>query len=352
MTATPPALHYPFADRPPLAQGVTMEVAPGVHRIRMGLPFALDHINLWLLRDTLDGREGWTVVDCGIDHAETRTQWTRLIGASMAGLPILRVVVTHMHPDHLGCAHWLCEGAQCELWMSALDYHVAHTALAGRGGFGGDDTARLFADHGLADEDVLSLVRSRGGQFTTLVPDVPRNFRRLADGITVRIGGRGWRCISGHGHSPEHIALYCEDLGVLISGDMVLPRISANVSVHAVEPEADPLNEFLSSLEKFLPLPADTLVLPSHGEPFTGLHARIGQLQAHHAERLEAVLAACRERPHTAHEVMPVLFRRTLDAQQTVFALGESLAHLHALWTQGRVRRRRGADGAWRFEAA
>ncbi|MFD0669446.1 MBL fold metallo-hydrolase [Ramlibacter sp. MAHUQ-53] len=351
MPPPPSTLDYPFADRQP-EPATTIEVAPGVRWIRMGLPFALDHINLWLLRDTLDGREGWTVVDTGIHHADTRAQWEQLFAGEMQGLPVLRVVVTHMHPDHVGFAHALCERWQCELWISALDYYAACTGTAGLAGFGGEATARFFASHGLADAEVLALVRSREGHYASLVPALPPRFRRLSDGATLRIGGRDWLCISGQGHSPDHMALYCGELGVLVSGDMVLPRISTNISVYDIEPEADPLTAFLASLQKFLALPAATLVLPSHGRPFTGLHARVGQLLAHHEERLAEVLAACRARPHTAVDMLPVLFRRTLDAQQTLFALGESLAHLHALRGQGRLRRRRGEDGAWRFEAA
>jgi glyoxylase-like metal-dependent hydrolase (beta-lactamase superfamily II) len=169
--------------------------------------------------------------------------------------------------------------------------------------------------------------------------------------MEVAIGERRWHCIAGYGHAPEHIALYDEHGGVLISGDMVLPRISTNVSVFDNEPEADPLQLFLVSLERYLPLAADTLVLPAHGMPFEGLHERIVQLQAHHAQQLALTEAACLERPRSAFELIPVLFRRPLDLHQTTFAMGESVAHLHRLWYAGRLRRTRDADGVWRFGA-
>ena len=123
-----------------------------------------------------------------------------------------------------------------------------------------------------------------------MVPVVPHSYRRLMDGMTVDIGGRSWRCIAGYGHAPEHISLHCEALGVLISGDMMLPRISTNVSVWEFEPESDPLRLFLASIDRFAPLAADTLTLPSHGKPFTGLHARIRQLHDHHRDRLAEVM--------------------------------------------------------------
>jgi glyoxylase-like metal-dependent hydrolase (beta-lactamase superfamily II) len=137
---------------------------------------------------------------------------------------------------------------------------------------------------------------------------------------------------------------------VMISGDMVLPRISTNVSVIDIEPEANPLPLYLASLERLRALPADTLVLPSHGKPFRGLHARIDQLKAHHDERLADVMAACAREPQTAASLLPVLFRRPLDLHQTTFAMGESIAHLHALWLDGRLRREAGADGVYRFQ--
>ncbi len=348
-------LHYPFGDALP-APGSTREVAPGVRWIRMALPFALDHINLWLLRDELDGRQGWTVVDCCIDRPESRAQWQQVFDGELEGLPVLRVVVTHMHPDHIGLAHWLCERwstpqHECRLWISATDYYAARVGSRSTTGFGGESAARFFAAHGLTEPSAVEKIRARGSYYSSMVPDVPAGFRRLQDGLALRIGGRAWHCIAGHGHAPEHIALHCPDLGVLISGDMLLPRISTNVSVHDAEPESNPLADFLRSIERFTPLGDDTLVLPSHGKPFTGAATRVAQLQAHHRDRLAEVLEACAQAPRTAAEMLPVLFKRTLDLHQTTFAMGEAVAHLHALWFAGKLTRERGADGCWRFVA-
>ena len=349
-------LHYPFGDRLP-APGSTLEVAPGVRWIRMALPFALDHINLWLLRDEIDGREGWTVVDCCIDRPEARAQWEQVFAGALEGLPILRVVVTHMHPDHIGLAHWLCgrwstPEHECRLWISATDYYSARVGSRTTTGFGGEGAARFFASHGLTDPESVAKIRARSGYYSGMVPDVPGSFRRLQEGTVLRIGGHEWRCIAGYGHAPEHMALHCAALGVLVSGDMMLPRISTNISVHEAEPESNPLAAFLASIERFRELPADTLTLPAHGKPFTGLHTRIDQLQGHHRDRLAEVLEACAQSPSTAAEMLPVLFKRPLDLHQTTFAMGESVAHLHALWFDGLLRRERSADGCWRFRAA
>jgi glyoxylase-like metal-dependent hydrolase (beta-lactamase superfamily II) len=352
-------LHYPLGDAMP-APGETLEVVagentgltPAVRWIRMGLPFALDHINLWLLRDEIDGRAGWTVVDCCITRDESKAQWQRIFDSQLEGLPILRVIVTHMHPDHIGLAHWLCERWQAPLWISATDFSAARIASMSTTGFGGPAAATFFASHGMADPESLEKIRGRTSYYPSMVPDVPRSFHRLQEGRIVRIGGRDWRCISGYGHAPEHIALYCDSLRVLVSGDMMLPRISTNVSVHDIEPESNPLKSFLESIAKFQDLPDDTLVLPSHGKPFRGLHERIKQLNDHHRDRLAEVVEACAQRPQTAADLLPVLFKRKLDLHQTTFAMGESIAHLHALWFAGTLRRVAGTDGVYRFGPA
>lgn len=342
-------LQYPFGDTLP-APGETFEVAPGVRWLRMALPFALDHINLWLLRDTLDGVEGWTVVDCCIAHDASRAQWEQIFATQLEGLPILRVIVTHMHPDHIGLADWLCRRWNAPLWISATDYHVARVLTsAGDTLAGGDAAADFFASHGLVDPESVAKIRARSNYYANMVPAVPASFVRLLDGATVSIGGRAWRCISGYGHAPEHIALYCEELGALLGGDMMLPRISTNVSVHAGEPEANPLRLFLDSIERFKTLPAGTLGLPSHGKPFTGIHRRVEQLQEHHRDRLAELLEACTQKPHNAAEGLPILFKRQLDLHQMTFAMGETVAHLHLLWFEGLLQRRKGEDGVYRF---
>ena len=349
------ALRYPLADRLP-SPGGAIELAPGIKWLRMALPFALNHINLWLLRDQLDGRDGWTVIDTCIDHPESRADWERIFAAELDGLPILRVLVTHMHPDHVGLAHWLCERwstpeRECRLWMSAADYQVARYSSQVINSFGGERLADYFRSHGMTDPGDLEQIRNRKRYYSGLVPALPPCYARLMDGASVSIGGRAWRCIAGHGHSLEHIALYCEQINTLISGDMVLPRISTNVSVYEVEPEADALTQFLDSIDRFLPLPEDALVLPSHGKPFHGLHTRIRQLHDHHRERLDEVMSMARAKPVSAWDVLPVLFKRPLDLHQTTFALGETVAHLHRLWHGGQLRRARDEQGIWRFEA-
>lgn len=348
-------LHYPLGERLPPA-GQVIEIAPGLRWLRMALPFALNHINLWLLRERDGEREGWAVVDCGITSDATQAAWEQVFAQALDGLPILRVIVTHMHPDHIGLAHWLCERwstpeRECRLWISATDWNAARMACQSTTGFGGEGAAKHFARHGMTDPESLAKVRARTGYYPSMVPQVPQRFHRLMDGMELQLGDNRWRCIAGYGHAPEHIALHDAANGVLISGDMVLPRISTNVSVIDQEPESDPLSLYLQSIEALRALPADTLVLPSHGKPFTGLHQRITQLIDHHDERLAAVMAACRQRACSAADMLPVLFRRELDLHQTTFAMGESIAHLHLLLGRGLLTAVAGDDGVRRFRA-
>ena len=348
MNALEQELDYPLGDALPDV-GSSMEVAPGVRWIRMSLPFMLNHINLWLLRDEIDGRQGWTVVDCCISADESKAQWEQIFSTQLEGLPILRVVVTHMHPDHIGLAYWLCERWNARLWISATDYHVARLGALGPTAFGGQAAAVYFASHGLNDPGSVEQIKARSNYFAKLVPAVPTQYRRMVDGDVLTIGARAWLCISGYGHAPEHIALYCAELGLLIGGDMMLPRISTNVSVYEVEPEANALKEFLDSIDRFKTLPADTLTLPSHGKPFKGLHIRIRQLHDHHRDRLAEVMELCGRQAASAADVVPVMFKRALDLHQKTFAMGEAVAHLHALWYEGKLSRALGDDGVYRF---
>lgn len=343
--ADPTPLEFPFADLP--APGAALEVAPGIRWLRMPLPFDLDHINLWLLED--DG--GWTIIDSGLGTAATRALWEAVIAKVLAGRPVRRVIVTHYHPDHAGNAAWLCERFGTRLWMTRSEFLTAHAVLNGAASFSAEASAALFRANGLAGEGA-DLLLARGGLYRKLVPEFPVEHRRLMHGSSIRIGGRDWRVIVGYGHAPEHASLYCRDLGVLVSGDMLLPKISTNVAVRPIDPSGDPLGLFLESIRGYRELDAGMLVLPSHGVPFRGAHARVAALEAHHAARLDALEAACRPSPRSAADVLEVLFRRRLDANQIFFAMGESIAHLHHLHYAGRLSRETGRDGVIRYAGA
>ncbi|RTL30825.1 MAG: MBL fold metallo-hydrolase [Burkholderiales bacterium] len=355
MSSSSPPLHYPLGQAQP-GPGELMSLRPGLHWLRMPMPFALNHINLWALDDELEGRPGWTIVDAGVATDPIRQAWQTLWANDLKDKPLIRMLVTHMHPDHVGNAQWLIDefsapDAPARLWMSATDHFAAQLACESTTGFGGPRAAEFFKEHGLNKPDDVEKIKGRSNYFRSLVPAVPYAYRRLRHDMVVPIGERDWRCLAGYGHSPEHIALFNERDGLLISGDMLLPAISTNVSVVDLEPEGDSLGLFLSSLDAMATLPADTLALPSHGLPFTGIHARIQQLKDHHDARLADVLQACRQQPSSAAEMLPVLFKRQLDLHQTTFAMGEAIAHLNYLWHRGQLCRQRDAQGTLRFEA-
>lgn len=333
------ALSYPFAASPP--PGTAQEVAPGVRWLRMPLPFALDHINLWLMEDG----SSLVAVDSGYSLEETRQHWQQVLNSD--GRPLARVVVTHCHPDHLGLAAWLAERDGAPVLMTQGEFLGGHALWHQLPGHNVADMVAQFRYHGL-DEARLEALATRGNAYRRGAPALPSQYQRIFDGDFIDIGGHAWKVICGYGHSPEHATLYCATLGVLISGDMLLPRISTNVSVFAATPQADPLGWFLSSLQRLRGLPADTLVLPSHGYPFRGIASRVDELIRHHDERCAALLAACQQ-PRSAGELLSTLFPRELDTHQVMFAMGEAIAHLNHLAARQEVQQVTGSDGIVRY---
>ncbi|MEW7848539.1 MBL fold metallo-hydrolase [Massilia aurea] len=351
MNALEAQLSYAFGETIP-APGTVHDIVPGLRWARMPLPFALDHVNLWLLQDAVDQsgtmRAGWSLIDTGAGTDATRAAWDQLVAGGLDEQPLVRVIATHCHPDHVGLSGWLCERFDAPFWTTTGEFGFMRMMAAALPGVDGPSAIPHFERHGLRDAAMLDQMRSRRNYYPSLVPAVPPAYTRLQDGQNVTIGGQLWRVITGFGHSPEHASLYCAELNILVSGDMVLPRISTNVSVFAVEPDGNPLQLYLDSLGKFADLPDDVLVLPSHGKPFRGLHTRIRQLREHHVARLAEVHDACAV-PRSAADIVPIMFRRPLDAHQLSFALGEALAHLHLLWYDGRLARVTDSEGLLLF---
>jgi glyoxylase-like metal-dependent hydrolase (beta-lactamase superfamily II) len=339
------ALRFPHAAAPP--SGTAIEVAPGVRWLRMPLPFQLNHINLWLV----DDGDGWAIVDTGINTDETRELWGELLAGALDGRPVTRLICTHFHPDHMGLAGWLTERLGIELWTTEGEWRHAQNALADPPGTFHAELLDFYRQVGYGD--VEETVRtSRPRSYRTMVEPVPERYRRLADGMELAIGRHRWRVIIGRGHAPEHACLYCPDLDLFIAGDQVLPKISPNISLWPSAADRDPLGSFIASLAAIeRAVPDSAFVLPSHNLPFYGLHARTGELGALHAARVAEIVAAC-ERPRTGADIVPVLFRRTLDRHQLGFAIGETMAHLARAVASGRLHRRERADGVWLFQRA
>ena len=346
----------PYQCTPP-ASGQVREVAPGVLWLRMSMPFRLDHINLWALRDLApDGSPGWAVVDTGLQTPDSMQAWDALLGpdGALGGLPVTRVLVTHMHPDHVGLAGWLTRRYGCKLWMTREEYLSCRVLAADTSSQPPQEALDFYSSAGWTDEQ-LDVYRVRSGSLSKMSGPLPHSYRRLRDSEELTIGDLHWKVVVGTGHSPEHACFYCPELKLLISGDQVLPGISSNVSVYPTEPLADPLADWLQSIEKIRRLvPDDVLVLPAHNEPFRGLHARLEHLAAGHASGLERLRDSLRE-PRRAVDVFGALFARPIlgeDLQILQLATGESLAHLNHLVARGEAVVAKAADGVQRYRMA
>jgi glyoxylase-like metal-dependent hydrolase (beta-lactamase superfamily II) len=322
----------------------------------MPLPFALDHINLWVLDDRDErGEPGLTLIDTGLGNDTTRALWEQIFAGPLAGCRVLRVICTHFHPDHMGLSGWLCERFSVPLLATLGEWAMGHMLTSAAKPWSEEIQGQFYRAHGVNEADCQAL-RERAEGYRLRASAPPTQFHRLYDGDRVKIGNRQWRVIVGHGHAPEHACLLgcandgeAEERPVFIAGDQVLPQITPNISVWPNDPDSDPLRHYLRSLKHIrAEVPDAVLVLPSHRQPFSGLYHRLDALHAHHQERLQTVYEACGE-PSSASDLLPVLFRRTLDAHQLSFALGESLAHLHTLWQDGRLYRFTDAQGVIRF---
>ncbi len=353
MTVAPPpgdayshkGLTYPLGRRGP-APGEVIALGEGIGWMRMAVPGALKHINVWLLDD---GAEV-VAIDAGLAIDQSRADWEAVLAGPLAGRRIGRLSVTHFHPDHAGLAGWLAARFDAPIAMTRSEYLMARLLSADARDRPPPEALRYWRAAGW-DEARIAREEAKGwGRFASVVTPLPHSYRRLQDGDRVPVGGRDWRVVVGSGHSPEHACLLDEAGGVLIAGDQVLPRITSNVSLSLTEPDADPLGDWLASIARLRILPADLLVLPSHGDPFTGLHARLDAIERGHLERLDA-LHAHLSAPRRAVDCFGVLFARAIDDGVYGLATGEALAHLRHLEATGGARREV-RDGVWWFGRA
>lgn len=326
-------LHYPCGDAP--EPGQAFEIAPGVQWMRLPVPNVLKHINVWAIEDG----EGWAIVDTGVLSPQTVEAWEALLAGPLGGRPVTRVLVTHQHPDHVGMAGWLTERFGCRLWMTRLEYLYSLSIVAEVGEDVPPEGLAFYHRAGW-DEVALAGYRNRFGRAGRMMSRLPRSFRRMEDGAVVRIGAHDWQVLTGQGHTPEHACLYSRDLHVMIAGDQILPRISSNVSVHPMEPDANPLAGWQASLARIRRMvPQDVLVLPAHNEPFEGLHARIDRLEQSLWRGVARLREVLRE-PRRVVDLFGVLFAIPVtgdDALQYALATGETMAHLNYLNALGEL---------------
>ncbi len=336
-------LSFPFAT-PPRPDGELLDVAPGIKWLRMPLPLALAHINLYLLRD----HDGWMIVDTGIGTDETRALWRKILDEKLAGERITGVVCTHFHFDHAGLAGWLTETQRVPLYMSYGEYYTLRVMAAARGDELPWEHVQFFHQCGFPAEDIgdiMAVVRMSNG----LITPPPAAFRRLRQGESLRIGDRTWQLHVGEGHAPEHILLHCPQDKLLLAGDQLLPRITSNVGILPSEPESDLLAYWFESLDRLARLPADTLILPAHELPYYGLAPRVAQLHAHHAEQFATLRRICAGGPITAYDASLQMFPQRKSKMDDMMAMGECLAHLIHLRRHGEIERSLDSDGCYRY---
>ena len=325
------AIRFPV-ETPP-AEGAAVTLASGVAWLRLPLPMALDHVNIY----ALDDGDGWTVIDTGMDSRRSRAIWQALIDGPLAGKPIARVVLTHYHPDHVGLAGWLqAQGAA--IWATRTSWLFARMLTLDPQPVPAPETLAFWRAAGMDPDLLARRAVERPFNFADCVHPMPLGYTRIDEGATIRMGGRDWDVVFGHGHAPDHAVFFSRDDHLVIGGDQLLPGISANLGVYATEPDADPVGEWLASCARLARRArADHLVLPGHRLPYTGLPLRLRQMRDNHTSALDR-LAAHLATPGTAVSAFPVLYKRAIGEGEYNLALVEAVGHVNRLRIEGRVR--------------
>jgi len=337
-------IRYPFPEPP--KEGEALTVAPGIVWMRLPLPMALDHVNVY----ALDDGDSWTVIDTGFASKRGRAIWEKLLQGPLLGKPVSRVVVTHHHPDHVGLAAWfMAQGAT--LCMPRTGWLMARMLTLDVQDVPNAEALRFYQRAGMDPTELARRKTERPFNFADCVAPLPLGYTRLVDSGTITMGGRTWDIRMGGGHAPEHATFWSRNDGIVIGGDQLLPSISPNLGVYPTEPDADPVTDWLHSCETLQAFAEPgQLVLGGHKLPFTGLPTRLTQLIDNHHGALKRLLAYLIE-PRTAGECFMPLFKRNISGGEYGLALVEAVAHLNHLHQSGHATRVMRDDGAWVFQA-
>lgn len=331
-------LTYPLGDHAP-EYGEVYPLADDLGWTRMPVPGSLAHINLWLLDDGEDGSGDFAIADTGLFTPETTAAWKSMFGGVLSGRTLTRIFVTHFHPDHVGCAGWLANRYKAPIWMNRTEWLIARLLTSEKLDAPPQEVLDRRKFYGYDDARIDKMRSSGWGNFAKAVSRLPTNHVRMDDGDVIRVGKRDWTVITGGGHTPEHACMTDYHNGVIIAGDQILPRITSNVSVMDTEPDANPLAEWLASIDKFkAALPNDMLVLPAHGFPFKGVQERLTRLAAGHHKQLDELESALRKTEMRVVDTFRLLFGRAIDDSIYGLATGEAAAHLRYLERAGRAK--------------
>ncbi len=327
--------------------GEPFKVVDGVYWLRVPLPIALDHINLWLLEDD----DGWVIVDSGFDAPMCRDVWSTVFATVIKTMPVNKIIITHFHPDHIGLASWLALRCNCPVFITKGEFYH-YQSIVNRDAETYREQANAFiTEMGYPpemSEKFVEFMQNDDKPADARVQEAMCEF--IQDNDEIVINQRIWKVVSGNGHSPEHACLYCPTLSTMISGDQAIPRISSNVSVYPSNRQTDPLGDWLSSCEKLRDtIPDTTLILPSHQEPFRGIVARMQQLLDDHYAQLNRLRLSI-DAPISPVEARAVLFDRELNTIETLLATGETLAHLNYLLHRDEISMRYDDDGVARYQ--
>jgi glyoxylase-like metal-dependent hydrolase (beta-lactamase superfamily II) len=304
----------------PLKLNARMDELPGgIRRLTFPLPLGIDHVHCYLL----PGSDGWTLVDTGLGLPEAAARWE----AALEGMEVVRIVVTHFHPDHAGGGEDAQAVTGARVYQGADDYEQCLRV------WGSEKWSERLADylqwHGLPEESAAEL-RHESRTFAPFIR-FARDPELLREGDHVD----GWRVLELPGHADGHICL--ERDGVLVAGDHVLGVITPTVGLYP-ESRPDPLADYQASLQRTIEL-APRVALPGHGDTVLDPVRRAREILEHHQRRLEDTAAVLGPEPRSAYDVSVTLFGRGLDASGRRFALAETLAHLERLVGERRAAR-------------